>query len=83
MIIKMEVFCENNDIPSNTPIDFIMLMQKQLEDLYFENKKLKSALKKKEEKNLRLICAIEEMKNILNFSLKKTQQYKTENEIDV
>jgi len=79
----MEVFCENNDIPSNTPIDFIMLMQKQLEDLYFENKKLKSALKKKEEKNLRLICAIEEMKNILNFSLKKTQQYKTENEIDV
>jgi len=79
----MEVFCENNDIPSNTPIEFIMLMQKQLEDLYFENKKLKSALKKKEEKNLRLICAIEEMKNILNFSLKKTQQYKTENEIDV
>jgi hypothetical protein len=44
---------------------------------------LKSALKKKEEENLRLICTIEEMKNILNFSLKKTQQYKTENEIDV
>lgn len=79
----MEIFCENNDIPSNTPIEFILLMQKQLEDLYFENKKLKSALKKKEEENLRLICAIEEMKNILNFSLKKTQQYKTENEIDV
>lgn len=79
----MEIFCENNDIPSNTPIEFILLMQKQLEDLYFENKKLKSALKKKEGENLRFICVIEEMKNILNFSLKKTQQYKTENEIDV